>query len=200
MRWFANNFTVDLATHILCASCGKIHESFSEVTDIALHLAGNNSIQSAIDSYFDHDDITYLCETCKNISIAQKKHFVVSAPAYLCLQLRRFSDRGKKLINDIQISPELNIKNHFLRNESSESNYKLIAVINHFGVSRNVGHYNTIFLMSNGDYIEFDDHNVRKISSNIASGKDAYMLFYELVEVLILLYKLREICEISYLE
>lgn len=107
VRWFANNFTVDLATHVVCSSCGKAHESFSKVTDLALHVAGNRTIQAAVDSYFDHDDIHFRCNNCKKFNIVKKKHFIVSAPAHLCLQLRRFSDRGTKLTDEIEISSEL---------------------------------------------------------------------------------------------
>lgn len=183
VRWFANNFTVNLATSVVCGSCGKVHESFNEVTDLALHVAGSRTVQTAVDSYFDHDDIQYLCEACRTFDIVKKKHFIVSASAYLCLQLRRFSNQGTKLTDEIEISSEISIRKHFLKTQDSESKYKLIAVINHFGESRNVGHYNTIVLTANGENYEFDDHNVRRVSSNLVSGKDAYLLFYERVEV-----------------
>lgn len=186
VRWFADNFTVDLATRVVCGSCGKMNESFCAVTDFALHVTGNRTVKTAVDSYFANDEINYQCEACRNCGIARKRHFIVSAPAYLCLQLKRFSGRGKKLTDLIEISSELNLRQHFLNPQDSESKFKLIAVINHFGESRNVGHYNAIFLNANGENFEFDDHNVRKVSSNLISGKDAYILFYERVEVAII--------------
>lgn len=183
VQWFADNFTVDLATHVVCNSCGKVNESFSEVTDLALHVGKNGTIQTAVDSYFNYDDIEYLCEACRTYDVVKKKHFIVSAPSYLCLQIRRFSDRGSKIIDEIEISSELNITKHFLKNPDTESKYKLVAIVNHFGQSRNIGHYNAIVLTANGEHYEFDDRSVRKVSSNLVSGKDAYILFYELTEV-----------------
>lgn len=183
-RWFTNSFTINLTTHIECGSCGKVHQSFSEITDIALHVVGNKTVQAAVDSYFHHDDIEYMCETCRTYDIVKKKHFILSAPECLCLQLRRFSDRGTKLTDEMEISSKLNIRKHFLKAQPSEWKYKLVAIVNHFGESRNIGHYNTIVLTSNEELYEFDDRSVRKVSSSLISGKDAYMLFYELIEVI----------------
>lgn len=185
VRWFPNNFSIDLATHILCGSCGKVHKSSSEVTDLAIHVVKNGTVQDAVDSYFNYDDIQYQCEGCRAYVIARKKHFIVSAPAYLCIQIRRFSGQGSKITDKIEILPKLSVKQHFLKTQDSESAYKLVAVVNHFGESRNIGHYNAIIVTTNGEHYEVDDRNVRKVSSNLVSGKNAYMLFYELTEVII---------------
>ncbi|XP_037050724.1 ubiquitin carboxyl-terminal hydrolase 36-like [Bradysia coprophila] len=181
-RWFSNNFSMKLATSIKCDSCGKVHESTSPVTDLALHLEGNQSIQAAVDSYFDYDDVDFLCEECRTYDTVKKKHLILSAPPCICLQLRRFSEQGTKITDAIEISG-ISLKKHFLKTQTSEWNYELVAIVNHFGQSRNVGHYNTIVLTSNGEYYEFDDRSVRKVSSNIVSGENAYLLFYKQVEV-----------------
>lgn len=183
--WFSNNFTANISTHVNCSSCGKVNRSTSEVVYFALHLQRDRSIQTALDSYFNYDDIEYLCESCRTYDIAKKKHFLLSGPDYLCLQLRRFSELGEKITNEIEISLELSVGKHFSKPQAREWKYKLIAVVNHFGQSRHAGHYNTIVLTPNGLHYEFDDRNVREVSSNLVSGKDAYILFYELIEVML---------------
>lgn len=183
VRWFSDNFTVYLKTHILCDSCGKVHESFGESTNLALHVKGNRSVQASIDSYFNYDDIDYLCEDCCTYNSVKKKYFIIVAPLCLCVQLRRFSGEGTKITDAIEISSELSLRKYFFTTQVSEWKYKLVAVVNHLGQSRKIGHYNTIVLKPNGEHYEFDDRTVRKVSSNLVSGEAAYMLFYELVQV-----------------
>lgn len=60
-----------------------------------------------------------------------------------------------------------------------------MAVINHFGENIHIGHYNTIVLNAAEGCYEFDDRSVRKVSSSMISGKQAYLLFYELSEVIL---------------
>lgn len=182
-HWITSNFTCDIATQVECGSCGKVHHSLSVITDVAIHVVGSSNIQAAVNSYFNRDDIEYLCKACGTYDVVKKKHSIVSAPACFCLQLRRFSDRGTKISDSIEISSKLSMKKHFLKSQVSEWEYKLVAVVNHFGESRNVGHYNAIILAPNGEYYEYDDRSVRKVSSSMVSGTDAYMLFYELIEV-----------------
>ncbi len=182
-RWFVNNFTANIVTHVNCTSCGTVHKSFTEVLDFALHLKGNQSIQIALDSYFNHDDADFLCESCQTLDIAKKQHFLVSLPDCLCVQLRRFTERGEKLNDKIEISSELALGRYFSEPQDTPWKYKLIAVVNHFGTSRYVGHYNTIVSTANNVCYEFDDRSVREVSSNLISGDNAYMLFYELIKV-----------------
>lgn len=182
-QWFQNNFVANIATHVNCTSCGKVHQSCSRIADFALHLQGNQSIQTALDSYFSYDEIEYLCVSCKTYDTVKKKHFLLSAPDCLCLQLRRFSERGEKMNDEIEISSELCIRKYFLKTQAVAWKYKLVAVVNHFGQNRNMGHYNTIVLKPNDVYYEFDDRTVRQVSSNLVSGKNAYLVFYELITV-----------------
>lgn len=173
-RWFSNNFSVTIATSIMCDSCGKVHKSTSRVTDLALHVKGNPSIQAAVDSYFDYDDVHFLCEECRTYDTLKKKHLIISAPPCICLQLRRFSEQGTKITDAIEVS-RLSLKKHFLKTQTSEWDYELVAIVNHFGESTNVGHYNTIVLTPNGEHYEFDDLSVRQVSSNLVSGVNAYI-------------------------
>lgn len=182
-RWFGNNFTANIVTHINCSSCGEVHKSCVEVLDFALHLQGNQSIQFALDSYFNFENAEYLCESCRTLDIAKKQHFLLSAPGCLCVQLRRISERGEKINDKIEISSELTLGKYFLKTQAVPWKYKLVAIVNHFGANRYVGHYNTIVLTPNDVCYEFDDRSVREVSSNIISGNIEYMLFYELIKV-----------------
>lgn len=182
-HWFTGNFTADLTTHVNCSSCGTVHQSFSQVADFALHLPGNHSIQNALDSYFGYDEIDYFCESCRILNKLQKKHFLISAPKCLILQLKRFSDRSQKNSDEIEITMELNLSHHFLLPQEVAWKYKLVAVTNHFGNALHVGHFNTVVSTYNNTFYEFDDRSVREVSSNLVSETSAYILFYELIQV-----------------
>lgn len=185
-RWFVNSFTVNIRTHVECSSCGKLHKTNGELTHFVLKIQGNQSIQSAMDSYFNYDPIEYYCSSCKvDKGSAEMKYFLLSAPDCLCLQLKRFDEQYKKINDSIEISSELRLSKYFLKKQSCNWNYKLVAVISHFGESLDIGHYNTIVINANDDCYEFDDRSVRKVSSNMVSGEAVYLLFYELKEVIL---------------
>lgn len=184
--WFANNFTADMETQIECSSCGTIHTTTGKVGDLTLEITGNESIQSSLDSYFNYDLIEdYECESRgRKIGVANKRHVLLTAPNCLCLHLKRFSGANKKIKDFIHITKELGLSRYFSKPQTREWKYKLVAVINHFGESVHVGHYNTIVIQSTDLFYEFDDRNVREVTSNMISGSQAYLLFYELIEVI----------------
>lgn len=177
-HWFKKNFTANLATHVNCSSCGKVHESASEVVDFGLFLPGNDTIQTALDAYFDHDDIDFLCENCEALNVARKKHFLLTSPKCLCLQLKRFSSYGKKINDKIEVSLELSLANHFLQPETIGDKYRLVAIINHSGQAMHVGHYSTIVFTPDNTFYEFDDRSVREVSSNFFAQSCPYVIFY----------------------
>lgn len=74
-RWFVENFTVAIRTHVECSSCGKIHNSNGELADFALNIRGNPSVQSALDSYFHYDPVKYYCDSCKKNGNSQMSFF-----------------------------------------------------------------------------------------------------------------------------
>lgn len=176
------NFSFTVTTHVSC-TCGTVHISYNEMVDLSLDLQRHRTIQNAIDEYFSDDDIQFRCDSCLSVDIAKKKYFLLTAPECLFVQLRRFSPTGIKIHDTIELSLELELKRHFLEDQDLQWKYKLVAVVNHFGESLNVGHYNTIALTSNGQCYEFDDRNVREVSSSLVSGRNAYILLYELVAV-----------------
>lgn len=184
-RWFVDRFTVNIRTHVECLSCGTIHKSNGEVADFTLSVRGNQSIQSAVDTYFEYAASESHCISCKDNKKSKMKYFLLNAPDCLCLHLRRFNKQYAKMKDDIEISSELKLSKYFLEKQACEWNYKLVAVINHFGESLHVGHYNTVVLNANDDCYEFDDRSVRKVSSSMISANAAYLLFYELQEVIL---------------
>jgi len=184
--WFVNNFTADMKTQIECSLCGTVHSTSGKVADLLLEITGNESIQTSLDSYFNYDLIEeYHCEHRREVGVARKRPVLLTAPKCLCLQLKRFSEAKNKINDSIYITHEISLSTYFLKPQAREWKYKLVAVINHFGETLHVGHYNTIVITSTDRFYEFDDRNVRTVSSNMVSGSQAYLLFYELIEVIV---------------
>lgn len=184
--WFGNNFTADMKTQVECSSCGTVHTTSGKVADFSLEITGNESIQSSLDLYFNYDRIKeYKCEYSGKIGEAKKRLVLLTAPNCLCLQLKRFSNAYKKINDCIYITQELRLSKYFLEPQTTEWKYKLVAIINHFGETLHVGHYNAIVIPSTDLFYEFDDRNVREVTSNMVNGSQAYLLFYELIEVIV---------------
>lgn len=199
VHWFSDNFISKITTKIECSLCKKVYKSTSYLGDIALDIINNKSVQQALDAYFDFESITgYKCAACKKGVSAKKKHQLKSAPKCICLQLRRFSTT-KKISRNIEITPTLNMCKYFSKSQSRQWKYKLVGTINHIGKSLHSGHYKAVACTKNHVY-EFDDSNVREVNTNLyefndnyvreinislGKGNEAYLLFYELTEVIL---------------
>lgn len=185
LTWHEENFVADVKTVVECSVCKSSYETDGTIGDFALDIHGQKSVQSAMDLYFDSESVDgYLCVGCAKRVRMEKQHFLTSTPPCLSIQLKRFSESRGKLNTNIEISPELNLSNYFAESSVHELKYKLIAVVNHLGKTRHSGHYTTIVCTLNEAYYEFDDKDVRQVNANSIKGCEAYLLFYELIEVI----------------
>lgn len=186
MAWFEENFVADFTTVVECSNCKSVSETDGTIGDFALDICGQKSVQTAMDLYFDYATVDdYKCVGCAKRVRAKKKHLLTSPPPCLSIQLKRFSKARGKLNTNIEISPELNISKYFAESPIHELKYKLVAVVNHLGKTCNDGHYTTIVHTRSEEYYEFDDKAVRKVNANSIKGSEAYLLFYELIEVIL---------------
>lgn len=199
VSWFTDNFTAKIQTTIECSLCKTIYKSYGFLGDLALHVNKNKSVQQALDAYFDLQSLDgYKCTSCKKKVSANQKHSLKRAPKCLFLQLRRFSTTNKKISRNIEITPTLKLGKHFSKSQSREWNYQLVGIINHIGKDLHSGHYKAITYTENRVY-EFDDSNVRElntrvyefnhsyvreVNTSLVKGKEAYLLLYELSEVI----------------
>ena len=55
--------------------------------------------------------------------------------------------------------------------------YDLYGVVNHFGNMAG-GHY-TAFVLSHGEWYEYDDSSVEKVTESAVKTRNAYCLFYK---------------------
>lgn len=186
-KWFEENFFADVRTILKCSECNNVCESDGHWGDFSLSIKKQKSVQSALKMYFEWESVNdYNCERCKKKVMAKKKYSLVSSPPCLCITLERFT-KTSKVNRNIEITFELTTSEYFVDNlfdEPEQYKYKLVAVINHLGKTRNSGHYTAIACRENDEFYEFDDSNVRPNKSHLIKGNEAYILFYERVQVI----------------
>ncbi len=187
LNWFEKYFLANMRTFVQCLACENIYESYGSVGDFAIDMNGHQSVQIALDLYFDWESVhNFHCVSCKKKVSAKKQYSLVSPPQCLCITLKRFSKYGR-INHNIEITPELTMTKYCAKKPQgpeSEWKYKLVTVINHQGKSRNSGHYTAITCSENNQSYEFDDKTVRQISGYPVKRNEAYILFYECTEVI----------------
>lgn len=183
---FENLFNTSITSEVKCSTCKTINKTLGSVSELFLDI-GKKSIENALQSFFEDEVVQYRCESCKATVSARKKFFLEKAPDSLCIALKRFTASQRKINGNIDISTNLNLSQYFSENQTREWKYKLVAVINHIGKNPNSGHYTTITNIDN-QYYMFDDSNVESISENEVLGSNAYILFYQLIQVFYLFF------------
>ena len=128
-------------------------------------------------------DNLWKCDGCHNKVRAIKKTKLWTTPPIIVIQLKRFGDTGTTRDGRVIDYPLDNLDVRCVLSEDQiDGNlyplYKLQSVINHTGTI-NFGHYYSYIKNEENDmwYI-FDDHNVRRISTDIIVTSNAYILFY----------------------
>lgn len=176
-----------LRSTVTCLSCNHVSTTFQHFEDLLLDISNVNNIESALRSYFAKEkleDSDYKCESCKRKVSATKKFTLERAPLVLCVQLKRFSVLGNKLMKNINIGEFLDLKPHLSKASPPHEkyNYRLTSMVTHIGNSQHCGHYTAIGLSPNGSYYQFDDSSVRPVTIDCVLRTNAYILFYELVQ------------------
>lgn len=177
---FDSLFSHDVITIVKCDKCLSDFRTIRETSAHVIEIGGRTTVQDALDAYFVEDVLeTYKCSACKRINNdeAKKKYFLENVPNMLCLVLNRFEMKEKKNKEDIHLNEQLTLKNFSSSSKVTSANYKLVSIINHIGMNILRGHYTAISCCSNTFY-EFDDDLVKRVDE--ISGRDAYILFYQL--------------------
>ena len=101
-----------------------------------------------------------------------------SFPKILIIQFKRnvLFNKNKKLI---KFPHNLDMSKYYIGRLSQK--FELVSVCNHFGTNK-FGHYTTYAKNYNNNWYEFDDNNVYSASPNNVITKNAYILFYKLLE------------------
>lgn len=124
------------------------------------------------------------CDKCKNIG-GVKQLKLWSLPTALVMVIKRFDSNMNKISSPVNISEFINFgPKTLLSNPEKETKYRLVAIGNHYG-SYNNGHYTATKLEKNNEWIYCDDTNISKVENiynELQNNKNAYMLFYELLD------------------
>jgi ubiquitin carboxyl-terminal hydrolase 4/11/15 len=133
-------------------------------------------------------DNAWFCAKCKKHQEAFKKMDIYKPPNYLIIQFKRFKVRSNSAVvamfankkNDCFIDypiEGLDISNYISGEIKDDSLYDLFAISQHFG-SLSSGHY-TALCKNFGNWYEFDDEKISRVSLSDVVTSSAYMLFYK---------------------
>jgi len=127
----------------------------------------------------------WFCKHCKKHQQAFKKLELFYTPKLLVLHLERFeyssSGRYRTYAEKIGLNIDfpldnLNMSQYIIGPDSSNANYELYAVSQHYG-SCGGGHY-TAICKNNGKWYDCNDSTVSASNENSVVSSAAYLLFY----------------------
>lgn len=143
------------------------------------------TLHDCLAAFFSTDELKgdnmYSCEKCNKLRNGIKFSKVLQLPEILCIHLKRFRHEmtcSSKIsfvvsfpLSDLEMKP-------YLHNDciSKVTNYELFSVICHHGTAGG-GHYIS-FALNNGQWYEFDDQCVTRVSAEKVENCEAYVLFY----------------------
>lgn len=176
-------FSHDFISIVKCDNCGIKTQIDYKASGHVIAIRCRSTIQEAVNAYFAEEDIEeYTCSVCIcNKNTAKKNFFFKNAPKCLVLVLSWFDSGLKKCKDYIALTDQLKLSD-ILEDSTAQLNYTLVSTINHYGSKCSNGHYTAISCSEKNEFHEFDDNCVR--STNVIGGRAAYILIYELAEVL----------------
>lgn len=149
------------------------------------------TLHDCLAAFFSTDELKgdnmYSCEKCNKLRNGIKFSKVLQLPEVLCIHLKRFRHElmFSSKISSIVSFPLKGLEMRpYLHTEcvSKISSYELFSVICHHGTAGG-GHY-TCFALNSGQWYEFDDQYVTKVSSDKVQSCEAYVLFYQKVNTI----------------
>ncbi|CAG9857612.1 unnamed protein product [Phyllotreta striolata] len=143
------------------------------------------TLHDCLAAFFSTDELKgdnmYSCEKCNKLRNGVKFSKVLQLPEVLCVHLKRFRHElmfSSKIsstvsfpLRGLDMRPYLHVDC-----ASKVSSYELFSVICHHGTAGG-GHY-TCFAANSGQWYEFDDQYVTKVSADKVRDCEAYVLFY----------------------
>jgi ubiquitin C-terminal hydrolase len=152
----------------------------------AINSEREYSLEYCLDLYFRNESIECKCNYCNESKENTKSITLLNIPKYLIIHLKRFeldwiNNRIIKKTQFINFSEDLDIAKYIdsdlLEHLKTSTKYKLINVINHYGVFES-GHYYAYCKNSiDNSWYSFNDETVAHI--NNVNSQHAYILVYE---------------------
>jgi len=144
------------------------------------------NIEDALTLFMSPEQLEgYTCSK-RNVEVqAQKQTTIEQLPRVMMLHLKRFAydtSQAHKLDKFVSFPLRLAVKNSFLSTEKiateAQKQYSLFAVVSHHGKVPAKGHY-TCDIFSKGEWLEFDDSHVSRVTSKFVLSRKAYLLLYQ---------------------
>ncbi|XP_074029590.1 ubiquitin specific protease 20/33 [Leptinotarsa decemlineata] len=148
------------------------------------------TLHDCLAAFFSTDELKgdnmYSCEKCNKLRNGVKFSKVLQLPEVLCIHLKRFRHElmfSSKISSAVSFPLKGLDMRPYLHTDcvSKVSSYQLFSVICHHGTAGG-GHY-TCFALNSGQWYEFDDQYVTKVSGDKVQMCEAYVLFYQKVGV-----------------
>lgn len=177
----SNVFAGELLSVIKCKEC-KFQSMVNEVfLDLSLEVS-SNTIEKCLSDFCREEllcgENKYLCPGCKRKNNASKQYFIKSAPNVLTIQLKRFTNNGKKDNRTVGFSEHLTLNTQLLSGDPTT--YTLYAVLIHIGFGCRSGHYYSFVKAANDLWYEVNDSTVSQASlSRVLNHNGAYILMYK---------------------
>ncbi|XP_057667696.1 ubiquitin carboxyl-terminal hydrolase 20 isoform X2 [Diorhabda carinulata] len=146
------------------------------------------TLHDCLAAFFSTDELKgdnmYSCEKCNKLRNGIKFSKVLQLPEVLCIHLKRFRHElmfSSKISSVVSFPLKGLEMRPYLHTDcvSKVSSYELFSVICHHGTAGG-GHY-TCFALNSGQWYEFDDQYVTKVSPDKVQSCEAYVLFYQKV-------------------
>ncbi|XP_051175741.1 ubiquitin carboxyl-terminal hydrolase 48-like isoform X2 [Leptopilina boulardi] len=153
-----------------CKTCGTEYPTTTTFYELDLQLA--QTLKESINKYLSEEQLTdtnqYHCAKCNAKQDARRFIRLDSLPEVLNIHFLRFvfnrlSGQKKKVNTAIQFPEKLDMS-QYLGCPPNTHVYNLVAILSHRGSSAHSGHYIATICNSNGEWYQYNDAKVEKIS------------------------------------
>lgn len=172
-----------LGTSVSCMTCDHKSTTTQYFQDLPLDIQTAKTLDMALSSYFDKEillNMGYKCDFCKKNVPVIKQFSIERAPTSLCIQLKRYSAKGKKLYHRVNIPQHLDLSPYSSQKRTTATiRYRLTSLVTHSGQIAHSGHYEAICLNKIGNHYRFNDNFVHQIPISDVLQTSSYLLFYE---------------------
>jgi len=173
-----------LRSRVICGRCKVASDKYEFCLDISLSLGNKKDIRGCLEIFVKPDRLdgvnAYKCERCKVSSSAIKNLTIYQPPNVLTIQLKRFTELGRKISGLVRYPSKLNLRSYMSVTTGSDVWYDLYAVLVHSGGCSSVGHYYSYAKVANGRWYCFNDNYVSPVHIDDVLNAEAYVLFYNI--------------------
>ena len=176
-RWFRSR----AIGWVRCQTCNNKTTNQGDLsTSLEVPISGTN-IETCLSKYFGRGDIIndWTCCVCNCKRPARKGLFLEPRPI-LIVALKRYNCKGHKSNSRVSFPLDnLDISSYMEGTDFVQlHNYRLVAVINHYGKSPGGGHYDLFMDVGEASWYRFNDERVVQIQANELVTESAYTLVY----------------------